>query len=43
MYPWIVELRQHTESIKHLDKTLFEKQLFNGNVPSKRKGQKQYV
>jgi len=24
MYPWIVELRRHTESIKHLDKTLFE-------------------
>jgi len=24
MYPWIVELRQHTESIGHLDKTLFD-------------------
>jgi len=24
MYPWIVELRQHTESIGHLDTTLFD-------------------
>ena len=42
MYPWIVELRQHTETIQHLDKTLFD-HLWGTYSILKEQGKPEYV
>jgi hypothetical protein len=42
MYPWIVELRQHTESIGHLDTTLFD-HLWGTYSILKKQGKPEYL
>ena len=42
MYPWIVELKQHTNDIGHLDKTLFD-HLWGTYSILKEQGKPEYV